>query len=140
MFNIKSALKDRLAAELKIKNKALRNLQLKDLLDIPLRYSKVCKGTVDDILHSYVDKFLEGLEKESVVVEIRKSPGKSSEIIDLFRAHEFDVDDEKLKTVSRFSAVVYKNCLNKITGAIEWDKLVGFNSTNPDQDRPIPNS
>jgi len=130
MTNSTLTLKDRLAAELKIKSKVLRNLQLKDLLDIPLRYSKVCKGTVGDILHSYVDKFLEGLEKESVVVEMRKSPDKSGEIIDLFRAHEFDVDDEKQKVVARLSALVYGNYVNKNTGTIEWGRLIEFNSEN----------
>ncbi|SRR6266498_2018354 len=139
MSNTTSSLKDRLTAELEIKNHALRELSLKDLLFIPLSYSKVCKDTLGDILESYIDKFLERLEKESMVIELYKSPDKSREIIELFREHEFQLDDEKIKALARLSFEGYKNYVSPMTGEIDWIKLVQFNSGNYDPSKPFPN-
>jgi len=139
MFDTTSSLKDRLAVEIEIKNRALRELSLKDLLFIPLSYSKVCKGSLGEILRSYIDKFLEGLERESMVAEIYKSPDNSKEIISLFRAHEFDVDDEKTNALLRLSYEAHKNYLNPTTGEIDWVKLVEFNNGNYSPNNPLPN-
>jgi len=129
MLKTTIGLKKRLAAELKAKNLALKKLRLKDLLATSLPYSKLCIGTIDDILQAYLDKYLESFEQESVLEEVKKAPKHFREIIGIFRGHKLDVDDEKVKAVMRFSAEIYNNYVSP-TGEIDWVKLVEFNSGN----------
>jgi len=129
MPNTISTLKERLAAELKIKKRALKVLQLKDLIAIHIPYLKVGIGTTRKIAQTYVDKYLENFEHASFFDEIKKTPDKCDEILDIFLLHELEIGDEKQKAAERFSAIMRKN-FKTPTDKIDWVKLVQFHSGN----------
>ena len=124
-----SNLRKRLATEFKIKKRALRDLQLKDLIAIHIPYLKVGIGTTRKIVQAYLDKYLENFEHTSFFDEIKKTPDKCDEILDMFFLHELEIGDEKQKVVERFSAILRKNFKTPID-KIDWVKLIQFNSGN----------
>jgi len=129
MSKVTSNLRKQLATELKAKKQALKDLKLKDLIAISIPYSKVCRGTTRDIVQICLDKYLENFEHASFFDEIKKTPDKCNEILDIFWSHELKIDDEKQKVAKRFSAIMQKK-FKTSTGEIDWPKLVQFNSGN----------
>ena len=104
-----SDLRKQLATELKAKKRALKDLKLKDLIAVYIPYSKVCRGTIRNIVQTYLDKYLENFEHASFFDEIKKTPDKYNEILDIFWSRELKIDDEKQKVAGRFSAIMQKN-------------------------------
>jgi len=129
MSKATSDLRKQLATELHAKKRALKDLQLKDLLAIHIRYSKVGIGTTRKIVQAYLDKYLENFDHASFFDEIKKTPNKCGEILDIFWLQELEIEDEKQRVAERFSVILQKN-FKTPTDEIDWQKLVQFNSGN----------
>jgi hypothetical protein len=123
----------RLATELKTTKRALKDLQLKDLIATHIPYLKVGIGTTRKIAQNYLDKYLDNFEHASFFDEIKKNPDKCDEILGIFLLHEIEIDDEKQKVVERFSAIIRKN-FKTPTDTIDWVKLIQLNNGNYNSD------